>query len=149
MKVILLKPVDKLGRTGEIKDVALGYARNYLIPRGLADEATPDLVARIGHRQEREQRAAETELEKAENLAAQLDGQEVEVTAKVTPQGTLFAAISPAKIAAALQAKGFAVKKDQISASHIKEIGEHEVVISLAHGLESKVVVTVNAENHA
>jgi len=145
MRVILLRPVEKLGRQGEIKEVALGYARNYLIPRGLADEATPDLVLQVQNQRKRTQRAAEMDLEKAETLSTKLDGQEVSVTAKATPEGTLYAAISPAKIAAALQTKGFAIKKEQISASHIKEVGEHEVVITLPHGLEVKVTVNVNA----
>lgn len=148
MKVILLRPVEKLGRQGEIKEVALGYARNYLIPRGLADEATPDLVLQVQNQRKRVVREAEMELEKVETLSAKLDGQEVTVSAKATPEGTLYAAISPTKIAAALQTKGFAIKKEQVSAAHIKEVGEHEVVITLPHGLEAKVTVTVNPESN-
>lgn len=147
MKVILLKPVEKLGRTGEIKEVALGYARNYLFPRGLADEATPDIVARISKLQERQRKVAEGDLQRAEALAAQLDGQEVTVEAKATSEGSLYASVSPAKVASALQAKGFAVAKEQVLSAHIKEVGEHEVTITFPHGLESRVTVNVVAAN--
>lgn len=146
MKVILLKPVEQLGRVGDIKEVALGYARNYLIPRGLADAATADLIAQISAQRERQRRQAEEELASAEAIAAKLDGQEITVVAKVTGAGTLYAAVGPQKIAAALQAKGFAVAKEQIRSQPMKAVGEHEVVVSLPHGLESKVTVTVVAE---
>lgn len=145
MKIILLKPVEKLGREGEIRDVALGYARNFLLPRGLADIATPELVAQVTRRREREVRAAEMDLQKTEQLAARLGGQEVTLTTKASPTGTLYAAVSGAKIAAALQARGFAVTKDQIAAGHCKQIGEHEVVVSLPHRLECTIIVNVVA----
>ena len=145
MKIILLKPVEKLGREGEIRDVALGYARNYLLPRGLADLATPELVAQVTRRRARELRAAEMDLKNAEQLAARLGGQEVALTAKASSEGTLYAAVSPAMIAASLQARGFAVTKDQITADHLKQVGEHEVVVSLPHGLECTITVTVAA----
>ncbi|TSC77169.1 MAG: large subunit ribosomal protein L9 [Parcubacteria group bacterium Gr01-1014_31] len=146
MKVILLKPVEKLGREGEIREVALGYARNYLFPRGLADIATPELVAQVKRRRERQDRAAEMDLEKAEQLAARLEGQEVTVKSKASSEGTLYAAISPAKIAAALQGRGFSVTKDQVAAGHLKRVGEHQVVVSLPHGLESTVTVNIIAQ---
>lgn len=146
MKIILLKPVEKLGRVGEIREVAQGFARNYLIPRGLADVATPELVAQMTRRQERNQREAVVDLERAESLAARLDGQEITVRAKASPQGRLYAAVPPSKIAAALQGRGFSVAKDQIATSHIKEAGEHAVAVTLAHGLEAKITVIVEVK---
>ena len=86
MKVILLRPVEKLGRDGDIKEVAVGYARNYLIPHGLADEATPDLVAQISRKRERQRQRPELELASVEALAAKLDGAEVTVSAKASPR---------------------------------------------------------------
>lgn len=145
MKVILLKPVEKLGREGEIREVALGYARNYLIPRGLADVATPELVNQVNRRRDREQTMAVIDLEKAESLAAKLEGQEVTVVAKASEEGTLYAAVTPAKIAAALQSRGFSVTAAQVAAGHLKQTGEHEVVVTLAHGLEAKVMVHVES----
>lgn len=145
MKVILLRPVEKLGREGDIKEVAVGYARNYLIPHGLADEATPDLVAQITRKRERARHSAELELASAEALAAKLDGVEVTVSAKASPEGTLYAAVSAAKIASALRAKGLTVEARQVTAGHLKTVGDHEVVVSLPHGLESKVTVHIQA----
>ncbi len=143
MKVILLQPIEHLGRVGDIKEVALGYARNFLIPRGLADEATADVVARLKHQREQERRQAERDLAHAEGLAAQLDGQEVTVAVKASPAGTLYAAVTPQRIAAALQAKGLAVAKEQIHAGHLKQVGEHEVMVTFPHGLESKITVII------
>lgn len=147
MKVILLKAVERLGHEGEIKEVTLGYARNYLIPRGLADVATPELEAQLKHRRERQRREAEVDLTKVEELAARLEGREVTIRAKATPEGTLYAAVGPLKVAAALQSEGFPVVKEQVAEAHLKEVGEHVVTVSLPHGLESKVTVNVVAAN--
>ena len=146
MKVILLKDVKNLGEAGEIKEVALGYARNFLIPHGLAVEATPQAEAEAMAKKEKMAKDAEMDLKKAEELASKLEGQSIEIWAKASDQGSLYGAISEAKIAAVLQAKGFNVRKDQIKAEHIKEIGEHEVVINLDHSLEAKITLIVNSE---
>lgn len=145
MKVILLRPVEKLGREGDIKEVAVGYARNYLIPHGLADEATPDLVAQMSKRRDRQRHGAELELAQVEALAAKLQGSEISITAKASPEGTLYASVSPAKIASALEAKGLGVSKEQIAAGHLKAVGDHEVIVSLPHGLESTITVHIVA----
>ena len=146
MKVILLKDVKNLGDEGDVKEVALGYARNFLIPQGLAVEATPQAEAEAKAKKEKIAKEAEMNLKKAEELAAKLEGQTVEVTAKASEGGTLYGAVSEAKIAEALKKKGFAVRKNQIKAEHIKEVGEHEITINLDHGLEAKVTLVINTE---
>ena len=146
MKVILLQDVPNLGGNGEIKEVTLGYARNFLIPQGLAEEATPEAMAAIEARKEKEAKIAEADLLKTEQLGQKLEGQTVEISAKASEEGTLYAAVSPAKIAAALKEKGLEVRKDQIQASHIKELGEHEIKISLDHGLEARIALIINSE---
>lgn len=146
MKVILLKDVTELGEAGEVKEVALGHARNFLIPRGLAEEATPEAVASIETRKEKEVKVAEDDLVKTEQLVQKLEGQTIEVTAKASEEGTLYAAVSPIKIATTLKEKGFEVRKDQIQAEHIKELGEHEVVLNLDHGLEARITLIINSE---
>lgn len=146
MRVILLKDVPNLGSKDDIKEVALGYARNFLFPQSFAVEATPEGIAELEARKAREEKVAEMDLEKTEQLVQQLEGQVVEVSAKASDEGTLYAAISPAKIAAALKAKGFDIFKDQIAAGHIKELGEHEVKINLDHGLEAVITLIINTE---
>ena len=146
MKVILLKNVPNLGEKNDVKEVATGYARNFLMPKGLVKEATPETIKEAELEKEKESNMAEADLAKTEKLAQQLEGQVVEVTAKASESGTLFASVSALKIAGALKDKGFSVQKEQIQAQHIKEIGEHEVVINLDHGLDSRITLIINAE---
>lgn len=146
MKVILLKNVQNLGKQGEIKEVSLGYARNFLIPKGLADTATNELIAQLESRRQKETKRAELDLIKTEELAGRLEGSVVNISSKVTDQGTLYAAVTPAKISSALKTKGFNIFKEQVMTAPIKEVGEHEVVIKLDHGLETKIMVIIEEE---
>jgi len=146
MKVILLKDVPELGVEGEVKEVALGYARNFLIPKGLAEEATEERIQEIEAKKAKEAKIAEADLEKTEKLVGQLEGQTVEITAKASEEGTLYGAVSAIKIAEALKKLGFEFNKEQINAGHIKELGEHELVINLDHGLEARITLIINSE---
>lgn len=146
MKVILLKEVQKLGREGEIKEVAAGYAQNFLIPRGLAEEATPAAVAEAQSKMEKRAAQAEEDLVKAEGLVQQLEGQTIEIAAKASEEGTLYATLPVTKIVSALKDQGFEVKKSQLAGVEIKEAGEHEVTINLDHGLEARITVVVTPE---
>lgn len=146
MKVILLKNIPNLGQEGDVKDVALGYVRNFLIPQCLAEEATPERIEAAKEKRVKIAETAELDLAKAQALASSLDGQAIELTARSSEEGTLYAALPLAKIVAALKAKGFEVNKDSIKSSHIKEIGEHTVVINLEHGLEAKITLIINPE---
>ena len=146
MKVILLKDVEGLGIEGDVKEVTLGYSRNFLVPKGLAEEATEEKVKEIEAKKAKEAKTAEADLEKTEKLIQKLEGQTVEITAKASEEGTLYAAVSVAKIAEALKKLGFEVRKEQINAGHIKELGEHELVINLDHGLEARITLIINSE---
>lgn len=147
MKVILLQNMPNLGDKDEIKEVAVGYARNFLIPQGLAQQATPQAIAELEARKEKEARQAEVDLAKTEQLAGKLEGQVIEITAKANEEGKLYAAISPTKITVALKEKGFEISPDKIQAEHIKELGEHEVVINLPHRLEARITLIINPES--
>ena len=146
MQVILLKDIPKLGRFGDVKEVSRGYAQNFLIPKGLVEEATPEAIAQAVSRKDQLAKTAEADLARAEKLVSRLEGQTVEISAKASDEGTLYAAITPSKVAAALQAKGFDVKKDQVNSSDIKEVGEYEVTINLDHGLEARLTLVIAAE---
>lgn len=147
MKVILLKDINKLGKKFDIKDVADGHARNFLIPKKLAKPATEAAVKAIETEKEAAEAMAVLDLKATEEIVANLDGQEIEIPAKVSEEGKLYGALTPLKISKALQGKEFKIKKSQIKiAEPIKEIGEYEVIIEFAHGLEAKIKVIVTEE---
>ncbi len=146
MKVILLKAVQKLGQGGDVKEVAAGYAQNFLIPQGLAEEATPVAIAEAEARRTKMAAQAEADLVRTEGIVGQLEGQTIEVSAKASDEGTLYAALPATKVIAALKEKGFDIKKGQLRIDGIKEIGEHEVTISLEHGLEARITIIINPE---
>jgi len=147
MKVILLRDVEKLGKRFDVKDVADGYARNFLLPKGLAKPATESALKSLEAEKAAAEAAAEMDLKVAEEAVAGLDGQEIEIKAKAGEDGKLYGAITPVKIVKILKDKGFDVKKNQVKlASPIKEIGEYDVVLELAHGLEAKVKIIVVEE---
>jgi len=149
MKVIILKETEGLGKVGDIKEVADGYARNFLIPKGIAKPATKSAEKEIEILKEAQAKKSEEELKIAEELAENLEGMSVEISAKADESGKLFGAVSQENIAAALEKKGFKINKNKISiAEPIKEVGEYEAMISLDHGLEARVeVVVVREEN--
>lgn len=144
MQIVLLKNVEKLGLAGDVCDVAEGYARNLLFPKKLATSATSEALFRAEQLRKEREHAAELDLTKSEDLAGRLDGFELEFKEKANEQGTLFAAINAAKIAAALKKKGMPVAEKNIALSHpLKEVGEHEVPLELPHGLEAMIRVIV------
>lgn len=147
MKVILKKDVENLGRAGEVKEVADGYARNFLLAENLAVAATKEKIARVKKELEEKAQRAEEELKEQEELAQKIDGLEIEIPAKLDKDGNLYGSITSQKIADTLKDKGFPISKNQINLEKpIKEEGEHEVLIGLDHGLEVKITVIVKGE---
>jgi large subunit ribosomal protein L9 len=147
MKIILLKEVEKLGRKFDVKEVADGFARNFLFPRGLAKPATASALKEAEIAKKVFEAAAEMDLKKTEELVAELDGQEIEIMSKISEDGKLYGSITSQKIYKILQDKGFDVRKKQVKLNEpIKETGEHEVALELAHGLEAKIKIIVTGE---
>ncbi len=145
MQVILLQDVPKIGKQFDIKNVADGYARNFLLPKKLAEPATEAALAALEERRAVAAKKAELELGVIQEMVAQLDGQEFEMMAKADEHGKLFGSITPLKIANLLKEKNFDVKKSQVKIENpIKEVGEHEVILELEHGLEAKIKIIVN-----
>ena len=144
MRVILLKDVDKVGKKFEVKEVKNGFARNLLIPKGLAKLATKEALKWLETQKEIENKKAETELKGAQDVASSIDGQEVVVQVKVGEEGQLFESITNQKISEKLKEAGFEVKKSQIElAEPIKELGEYPVKIKFEHNLESEIRVII------
>lgn len=148
MRVILLNDVEKLGKRGEIKIVADGYARNFLIPKKMAVLASQEEIEELERQREIEAQKAEEELLKFQEIAGEIDGLELEMAVKVGEDNKLFGAISENQIAEKLKEKGFDVEKNQIKLENpIKEIGEYEVVVEFPHNLEAKIKIIVTEEN--
>jgi len=144
MRVILLKDIEKLGKKFEIKEVKDGYARNFLIPRGLAKPATKEAMKWLETQKEIEEKKAEEELKKIQEIASVVDDQEIIIPVEVGDREQLFESITAQKIAEKLKEAGFEIKKNQIELSEpIKELGEFPVKIKFEHNLEAEIRVIV------
>lgn len=146
MKVILLQKVAGLGEADTIKDVADGYALNFLFPRHLAVPATPKAVRDMTEHKQKEARDAERELQTEQKLAGKIDGLELEFKEKVSEGGALFSGIGPQKVVERLKELGYDMDKKQIAMEHIKSTGRFEAKIKFGHGLEAMVVIIISAQ---
>ena len=145
MKVIFLQDVPNLARAGEIKEVADGYGRNFLIPKKLALLATPSATSTTeAQRRTRTLRQGQIESEITE-LAHQLEGKEVILKARTGAKERLFGSITSADIASELQnTTGLVVDKKKIElAEPIRQLGSYEVAIKLAKDIAPKIKVIV------
>jgi len=147
MRVILLQDIDKLGKKYDIKEVADGYARNFLIPQGLAKPATEEALIWLETQKEIEAKKAEEDLKKIQELATAIDGQEIIIPLKVGEKEQLFETVTSQKISEKLKELGFDIKKSQIDlAQAIQELGEYPVKIKFEHNLEAEIRVIVVEE---
>jgi large subunit ribosomal protein L9 len=148
MEVLLLKDLSQLGRAGEVKRVAEGYARNYLIPRGLAVMATPGAIKQAEKQREAAARRQVKELSQAQALAQALDGLTVTFQARAGESDRLYGSITSANIAEALEEQvGQEVDRRKIDLEEpLKQLGTHAVTIRLAPQAEAKVAVVVERE---
>jgi len=147
MKVILLKDVENLGKKYEIKEVAEGYARNFLFPKKLAKPATEANLKWLEKKLKKLEEKAEEELKKVQNLASEIDGLEIVIPVKVGEDGQLFESITSQKILEKLKEEGFELKKKQIVLEKpIKELGEFPVKVKFPHNLEAEIKVIVVEE---
>jgi len=146
MKVILLKDVDNIGKKFEIKSVADGYAKNFLIPKKLAQPATKNAEAWAKTQAEITSKQAEIELTKTQELASSMDGHEVTIEVKTGDQDQMFEAVSAQKIVEKMGEMGFAVQKEQIVIKEpLKQLGEFPIKIAFAHNLEAQIKLIIVA----
>jgi len=147
MRVILLQDIDNLGKKYEIKEVKDGYARNFLIPKGLAKLATKEVMSWLETQKETEAKKEEEELKKVQEFASSMEGLEVIIPVKIGEEGQLFESINAQKISEKLKELGFKVKKSQIDlAEPLKELGEFPVKIKFEHNLEVEIKIIVTEE---
>jgi large subunit ribosomal protein L9 len=146
MKVILLKNIPKVGNAFEVKDVKPGYARNFLIPEGLAEIATDAAIAQIEERRTKESAANEAALAEATEHIAALDGKSITLSEKANEKGHLFAGIHHAEIIAAIQEQlSINLMEEHILTEEaIKETGEHAVEIG-NDAVKATLTLIVNA----
>jgi len=147
MKVVLVKEVPGLGPVGAIRDVKEGYARNFLLPRGLAMEATESALRTLKTQQQSVQQRAARERTEAERLAAALEQLVLAISVRAGEGGRLFGSVTAQDVAEALVARGLAVSKKQIElAEPIKTAGFFKVPIRLGQHIVAHVDVNVITE---
>lgn len=148
MKVILARDVEHLGSAGTMHDVKPGFARNYLIPKGLATFATAGSIKQATERQAAEQRRIAKQEQEMQSLADRISGMRVEFTARVGAQGRLFGSITSADIATKLsEAVGQEIDRRKVDLPQgLHEVGEFQVPVRLVGRLAPVVTVAVRPE---
>jgi large subunit ribosomal protein L9 len=146
MRVILKQDIPTLGRAGDIKDVKDGYARNFLFPRGLVMNATVRSVKEKAFLEQVQSRKIAKRKKSAEELAAQLNGKEVTLQAKVGEDNKLFGSITNIQISKQLETMGFHVDRRSIALDdNIKALGNYKVQIKLHDGVNASIQLHVVA----
>ncbi len=147
VEVILRKDVADLGLAGEMVNVRPGYARNYLIPQGIALAATEGNRRRFEEERRQIEQSAERVREAAQELAGELEGREVSFVRRASESGRLFGSVTAADIADELEKEGVAVDRRAIRLEDpIKDLGEHEVPVRVHMDIEPTLKVSVVAE---
>lgn len=146
MRIILRKDVANLGQAGDIREVASGYARNYLIPRGLAFEATPGRVRDIKMHKDSIDKINAREKDEAKVLAEKVDGKAFIIKAKAGEEGRLFGSVTSADIGKALSSEGINVDKRKIELEeHIKSLGSYTVQVKFHPEVAASININVEA----
>lgn len=147
MKVIFLKDVKGKGKKGELKEVAEGYARNFLLPQGLAQPATSGNVKQLEQKDKADAKRKEQEQQQAEALAGKLEKLDIEFKAKSGEGGKLFGSITSKQIAEELAKKKIKVDKRKIELDEpIRTLGTTEVLVKLHPQVTAKVRVRVTEQ---
>jgi len=147
MKVLLTSDVKKLGYLGDVVEVADGYARNFLLPQGLAKAATDNNIKTIA--KAKAQRAEERKLERVqlEKAAQAVNGAEAVIASAANEQGHLFGSVFKHQIAENLRAQGFEVADNTVALyEHIKQVGTYNIKLEFADDLDASVSVVVVPE---
>jgi large subunit ribosomal protein L9 len=147
MEVILLSDVDHVGLRGDVVSVARGYARNYLLPRRLAEEATPARVAELQKRDAVRARHEAKTTDEAREIAEALSGTVLRFEVKAGPTGSLFGSVTPTNIADEIwNTKKIRIDRRKIESDPIKRIGRYEVPIGLFEDVRVEVKTEVIPE---
>ena len=147
MQIILQEDIDKLGHRGDIVTVKPGYARNFLLPRKLAVEATQGNLKAIERIRTALAKKTATELEAAQKQAELLNGVSLKFTRKTGENDQMFGSVTSADIAEGLAAQGFKIDKRQVQLKEpIKALGEYPVTVKIFREVTAEVKATVEKE---
>lgn len=140
MKIILLEDVKNMGKKGDLLEAKDGYARNYLLPRALAMEATPSNLRELEHQNYAKDKKEAKALEKAENLKEKMEKEVLEMKVKAGEAGRIFGSVTAMDISAGLKKLGYNIDKKRIALeSPLKSLGEHEVKLKLHPQVQAKI----------
>jgi len=147
MKVILCREIKNLGKEGEIKEVADGYARNYLIPKGLAIEATASSMKESEEKKLKAQKKKDREFNEAQHLRDKLAGKTVQIPARSGGGDKLFGAVTAREIAENIKSQfGLELDKKKIDLGEpIKHLGEYQVKLKIYPSVQTEITVKVVA----
>lgn len=145
MQIILLDKITNVGNLGDVVKVKDGYARNYLIPHGMAKRATPENLKAIEARRAELEKAASEKITTAQALAEKLEGMTIRITQKAGVDGRLFGSVTNADVVEALKAQSVAAEKSMIRmpSGPLKQIGEHPVTVVLHTDVSAHITIVV------
>lgn len=145
MKVIFLNDVKNKGKKGEVKEVATGYAQNFLLKKGLAEEATPANLKKLQEQHDAEEAKAEQALEDAKAMKEELEQKEVEIKTKSGDDGRLFGSISSKQVVEAYEKQhGIKLDKRKLDMSQpLKSLGYHKMSVKLHQEVSAEIRVHV------
>ncbi len=146
MKVILRSDVDKLGRSGDVKDVSDGFGRNYLLPKRLALPATPAALKAWEKTKEKRSKLVDAKTAQCKELASKLNGVSLSFSRPAGAEGKLFGSVGKSDIVKSLKSCGYDVEKSAVALeAAIKQTGDHDVELRLLPDVAAKIKVTVVA----
>ena len=144
MKIILRKDIEKLGKAGDVVEVKKGYARNYLLPKGIVFIATPGNLRKVEEEKRMLLKKEKKTKEEASSLAKELQKKSITIPVQVGEKNELYGSVTTQDIANALSHEGFKINKNQIDLPEpIKSLGIYNVAINLHKGISTKVRVWV------
>ena len=148
MKVILSQDIPKLGQRNDVKDVSDGYARNFLLPRGLAQPATEAALKQLGLRKIATERKQSEDYQKYQTIAERLKTLALSFKVKMGEKGRAYGSVTAAKIRDALKKQGIEIEKDWVALEEpIKTVGDRMVKINFPKEVRAEVKINVGAEN--
>ena len=147
MKVILLQDVKGQGKKGEVKDVNEGYARNFLVKKGLAEIATASKLNDMAQKKSAADFHKAEEIKATKLLAGEIKGKTFVVKIKAGQNGKVFGSVTAGNISDALAASGYSIDKKKIIVPQpIKTLGTYDIDLKLMEGVTSKIIIVVEAE---